>query len=260
MTGATNLDSTLDVTGVTTIVDDLIVDTDTLFVDVSTDRVGINTATPTVALDVTGDVKQSGILLNSDGTVSNPSISFTNDTNTGLYWIGSDEIGIATGGIQRAKLGTYGLSYTGGILQVVSTTKSDTFSTTSSSFTDITGLSVTITPKFATSKILILVSVSRGVSVDALTAFELNRDATPIAIADAGGGTRTTMSAYYGSSSPSTQINTLQINHLDSPSSVSAITYKLRMRTDGAGTHWVNRNNDDGWRAISSITVMELGA
>jgi hypothetical protein len=62
VTGATNLDSTLDVTGVTTIVDDLIVDTDTLFVDVSTDRVGINTATPTVALDVVGSAAISGTL------------------------------------------------------------------------------------------------------------------------------------------------------------------------------------------------------
>jgi hypothetical protein len=47
---------------VTTIVDDLIVDTDTLFVDVSTDRVGINTATPTVALDVVGSAAISGTL------------------------------------------------------------------------------------------------------------------------------------------------------------------------------------------------------
>jgi hypothetical protein len=158
VTGATNLDSTLDVTGVTTIVDDLIVDTDTLFVDVSTDRVGINTATPTVALDVvgdikssagitgasatltdltvdtnliktdsandrvginttsptvaldvTGDVKQSGILLNSDGTVSTPSISFTNDTNTGLYRIGSDIIGIAVNGSKIAQLDSNGI-------------------------------------------------------------------------------------------------------------------------------------------------------
>jgi hypothetical protein len=40
----------------------LIVDTDTLFVDVSTDRVGINTATPTVALDVIGSAAISGTL------------------------------------------------------------------------------------------------------------------------------------------------------------------------------------------------------
>jgi hypothetical protein len=77
VTGATNLDSTLDVTGVTTIVDDLIVDTDTLFVDVSTDRVGINTATPTVALDVVGDIKSSAGITGASATLTD----LTVDTN-----------------------------------------------------------------------------------------------------------------------------------------------------------------------------------
>jgi len=42
----------LSVTGTSTLTDDLIVDTDTLFVDVSTDRVGVNTASPDTALTV----------------------------------------------------------------------------------------------------------------------------------------------------------------------------------------------------------------
>ena len=56
--------------------------------------------------------------------------------------------------------GTIATTTTAGkILQVVSTTKSDGFSTTSSSFVDITGLSRTITPTAASSKIHIVVSV-----------------------------------------------------------------------------------------------------
>ena len=47
----------------------------------------------------------------------------------------------------------------GSIIQVVSTTKTDTFSTSSSSFTDITGLSVSITPASSSNKILILLTV-----------------------------------------------------------------------------------------------------
>ena len=43
----------------------------------------------------------------------------------------------------------------GGIIQVVSAYKGDSFSTSSTSFVDITGLSATITPKFSTSKILV---------------------------------------------------------------------------------------------------------
>ena len=88
---------------------DLTVDTNLIITNSTDNRVGINTTSPTVALDVTGDVKQSGVLLNSDGTVSAPSISFTNDTNTGLYRIGSDEIGIATNGILRATINSNGI-------------------------------------------------------------------------------------------------------------------------------------------------------
>jgi hypothetical protein len=51
-TGAITVGTTLGVTGVTTLTDDLVVDTDTLFVDASTDRVGIGTASPDVTLQV----------------------------------------------------------------------------------------------------------------------------------------------------------------------------------------------------------------
>jgi len=39
------------------------------------------------------------------------------------------------------------LAGSGGILQVVSVAKTDVFSTTATSFTDVTGLTVTITPE-----------------------------------------------------------------------------------------------------------------
>jgi len=58
--GATQLDGTLDVGGATTldstltVVNDVAVDTDTLFVDVSADNVGIGVTDPDVALDVSG--------------------------------------------------------------------------------------------------------------------------------------------------------------------------------------------------------------
>ena len=56
--------------------------------------------------------------------------------------------------------GTNGLTFNnntvqasaGQVLQVVSTIKTDTFSTTSNGWTSVTNLSAIITPKFATSK------------------------------------------------------------------------------------------------------------
>ncbi len=47
-------EGTLNLSGITSVASDFKVDTDTLFVDVSTDRVGINDATPSYSLDVTG--------------------------------------------------------------------------------------------------------------------------------------------------------------------------------------------------------------
>lgn len=48
---------------------DFIVDTDTLFVDTTNDRVGINNAAPSVDVDVTGEVKVSGDLTVDNGTL-----------------------------------------------------------------------------------------------------------------------------------------------------------------------------------------------
>lgn len=42
-----------------------------------------------------------GTGLFGNGSVSQPSITFQSDTNTGLYLVGEDDIGITTGGIQR---------------------------------------------------------------------------------------------------------------------------------------------------------------
>jgi hypothetical protein len=264
VTGNALVSGTLGVTGAITgasaTLTDLTVDTNLIKTNSTSNFVGINTTSPTVALDVTGDVKQSGVLLNADGTVSSPSITFTNDTNTGLYRIGADEIGVTTNGVQRTKIGSYGVYTSGSIVQVTSTTKTDTFSTTSLSFVDITGLSVSITPKFTTSRILIIVSVAKGSSADDTGGFELRRDSTSIAIADSGGGIRSSMAAYYGGTAIGVQLNTLSLTHLDSPSTNSAITYSLRGRQQTGGTLWINRNSNDSWRAVSSITAMELAA
>jgi hypothetical protein len=116
VTGATTLDSTLDVTGVTTIVDDLIVDTDTLFVDVSTDRVGINTTTPTEALDVTGkilvssDITVGGVIVADDSTnvTTAPPISFTGDTDTGIGRSAANTLDLVTGGQPRFRIESTG--------------------------------------------------------------------------------------------------------------------------------------------------------
>jgi hypothetical protein len=71
-----------------------------------------------VELDVTGSIKQSGILFNSDGSASSPSITFTSDTNTGLYRIGSDIIGISANGSKIGEFNTNGIQALDNILIV----------------------------------------------------------------------------------------------------------------------------------------------
>ncbi|MDP2933164.1 MAG: hypothetical protein Q8N81_03450 [bacterium] len=67
VSGAAALSTTLAVTGVSTLTGDLVVDTDTLYVDVSTDRTGVGTTTPSAMFSVgedagtvTGDVYFTG--------------------------------------------------------------------------------------------------------------------------------------------------------------------------------------------------------
>ena len=58
----------------------------------------------------------------------------------------------------------------GGIVQVVQTVKNDVFTTasvvSSGGYVDITGLSVIITPKFSTSKVLVRASIYNGVATN----------------------------------------------------------------------------------------------
>jgi hypothetical protein len=51
-------------------------------------------------ISVTGTVAQTGVSTFAAGTASAPAITFTGDTNTGIYSPGADRIGFAEGGTQ----------------------------------------------------------------------------------------------------------------------------------------------------------------
>jgi hypothetical protein len=143
----------------------------------------------------------------------------------------------------------------GTVLQVVSATKVDAFSTTSSTFVDVPDLSVTITPKNINSKILITIDVSTGSSQDGDVILNLNRGSTAIAQPNFGNNPS---SAY---SRPRDSLDVLYqgITFLDSPATVSSITYKVQMRILGSGTRFINRRgNDTILGFISSITAKEI--
>ena len=184
----------------------------------------------------------------------------------------SDTVLIGAGTTERLKVDASGLQVngsplsTGKVLQVVSTTKTDTFSTTSTSLTDITGLSVSITPSSSTSKILVI-SYITGMSTSlSFSSIVLKRDSTEIFIGDAG-GVRPRVTGMFYEAGNQGNISANSPMFLDSPSTTSTLTYKVQARVgSGGGTIVINKSSRDtntstyDFRSVSSITVMEIGA
>jgi hypothetical protein len=151
---------------------------------------------------------------------------------------------------------------TAGVVQVKSTTKTDTFTTTSTSLVDITGLSVSITPTNASNKVLVFVNLSMSAGGAADPPFAILRDTTQIALGDtAGSRNRRTSGA---SNSSNNGIQGVSAQFLDSPATTSATTYKVQtQQISGQATTCINRSVTDTdstsySRLISTITVMEV--
>ena len=154
----------------------------------------------------------------------------------------------------------------GSVVQVVSTTKTDTFTTTSTSYIDVTGLSVSITPSSVSNKILVLSSISLQAHNAAGGGAILLRNST--AIGQAGSASSRRISSFSGLGFTGDAAGELLImpnvtgTYLDSPSSTSSVTYKVQVVGPG-GNIWVNRqetdtDDTDHTRTVSTITVMEI--
>jgi hypothetical protein len=156
------------------------------------------------------------------------------------------------------------LNSTGSILQVVSTTKTDTFTTTSTSYTDVTGLTVNITPTSSSSKILITANISSSQRSGAYSAwYRVSRNGTGLSnVGDAAGsrqrGSTGGFSDYYGYA-----IWPYNLTYLDSPASTSTLTYTIQALDPYATGIYVNMGYVDQnvtfyGRTTSTITVFEV--
>jgi len=187
-------------------------------------------------------------------TPSEGMVTYLKDSDGVFSWSGSAWVPAAN----SASLGA------GSILQVVSAAKTDTFTTSSATYTTVTGLSVSITPRATSSKILIIADIAYSLSsTDGYGHFKVTRGGTDIFIGDSAGSR---VRNVFGGATGATMSGVLiasNVTFLDTPNTTSSTTYQVEVRQAAAGSVFVNRSGSDTdsafiGRGASSITVLEV--
>jgi hypothetical protein len=170
------------------------------------------------------------------GTAVEGMYTHINDTDSLEYYDGSAWVAAGGGGA---------------ILQVVSVSKSDAFSTAMTTYQDVTGLSLSITPSSATSKILLSSSVGLGATAGDRCDLRLMRDSTAIGVGDSSGAT----GAVVGADTVFAGVALV----LDTPNTTSAVTYKAQIKSGGGANVFVNRRASSATPlTFSSLIAMEV--
>jgi hypothetical protein len=149
--------------------------------------------------------------------------------------------GVTSTGLSSAQTVTSAALPAGSVLQVVNATYATSTSTGSQTYSDL-GLTATITPKFSTSKILVLVSVGGQFSNSGGQGQErlVKGSSTVLAVYD---------SPVQGGAGSST-------NYLDSPATTSATSYKVQVANrQGTGTSFYLYDN-----CVATMTLLEIAA
>jgi hypothetical protein len=146
---------------------------------------------------------------------------------------------------------TTGSPQVGSVLQVVSANYATQTGPITTTYTD-TGLSASITPKFSTSKILVMFSQSTyiaGGGTDSGGQLRILRGATAIY-------EMASTSIYIYNPTSGTELALFQsVNYLDSPATTSSTTYKTQGLGGNGGNFYLQLNNSP-----STITLMEIAA
>ena len=159
-----------------------------------------------------------------------------------------------------------GVAQKGRVLQVVSTTKTDTFtaSLAQDAQTDITGLTAAITPSATSSKVRVQAVISVGEpNASGEPVVILKRGGTSIGVGDAASNrVRATAGTVVNDNGGRSNI---VVDFLDTPASTSEQTYsfKIMHTSDATVTVYVNRSRGDSdiarsYRTISTLTLTEV--
>jgi len=185
--------------------------------------------------------------------------SATANTNTRLGVGSTGQVLTVSGGVP-----TWASPAGGGgkILQVVSTTYSTETTIASTTFTD-TGITASITPTSATSRIWVMIaaqSLTESTNTVASSGVQLLRGATNILTVGSDKNSYQRIRAV-GLGNIVQMANVQPIIYVDSPATTSSTTYKLQAAVDttGSGTQ-VRFNWYSGQTTTSTITLMEIGA
>ena len=172
---------------------------------------------------------------------------------------------IVNGSITAADLAT---GVGGKVLQVKQAVKTNTASTNSSSFADVSGLSVSITPTSASNKILVSFNGYFSGFSNSFAGLNILRNSSAIGLGTGASGNRTNVSmaiVNVNASSSAYGVVNANFEFLDDAQDTNAHTYKLQWASTFNSQYiYINRPQVDSEnRAMemfpsSSITVMEV--
>lgn len=156
----------------------------------------------------------------------------------------------------------------GKILQVKQAYKTDIFSSTSGTFVDVTGLSLTITPSSTSSKVLIRYDVlcsaqswTKG-TIQLGLFFSSDGGSSFSIIGNGTGGNQNVNSVQqlYSNTDSNTEANIsgVSLEYLHSPSSTAALQYKLQARIETNGGNFKINAQSHSKNGASSMTAMEV--
>jgi len=141
----------------------------------------------------------------------------------------------------------------GKVLQVVNATYSTETSSSSNTYAD-TGLTATITPTSATSKVLVIVT-QQGIQKQLSTSVELKLLRAGSDILTMGDVNAYTNSTAFNA------VGSVSASYLDSPATTSATIYKTQFRSQAnTSTAYVQAYRITAGTSQSTITLMEIGA
>ena len=148
----------------------------------------------------------------------------------------------------------------GKVLQVIQDTRTSQVTFTNHSvFTAVSGLNVNITPSAATSKILVMVSMTHGFTSSSMFIYQLLRDST-VLLPTTGTAvvSGTDYEGTFAGKEDGTRGTPVNFNFLDTPNTTSQINYNLKVMHN-SGTYTLNQR-DGNYAGSSTMIAIEVGA